>query len=140
MAINIDSIVKEKRLLAYLLDSAITLFVGFALILINDIVSVIGVATSLLTVEYAVLSNQIIFRLLLLGLCFFRDAITGRSYGKKILGIKIVTTDGNKPTRLQLIKKNLFSFLWFFEGFVLLARGKTIGETISKTKTVLAES
>ncbi len=139
MTMNIDSIAK-KRLLAYLLDAIITLFVEVVLTSINSIVCVIGIITRLLTAEYAALSNQIILRLLLLGLCFFRDAITGRSYGKKVLGIKIVTTDGNKPTRLQLIKKNLFSFLWFFEGFVLLARGKTIGETISKTKIVLEES
>ncbi len=139
MTLNINHIIKEKRILAYLVDALLSLFVGFALILLNGIVNLIGAITNWFPFEYVHSIDQIIIILVTLGLSFFRDAIACRSFGKKLLGIKIVTINGNKPTRLQLIKKNLFSFLWFFEGFVLLTRGRTTGETISKTKIIIDE-
>ena len=139
MTLDINSIIREKRVLAYLLDAMITMFVGIALALINIIIVAIGVTNSWLPMSYAILSNQIIVMMVTLGFCFFRDMITGRSYGKKKFGISVVTINDEKPTKLQLFKKNLFMLFWFLEAFMLLTRGRTLGETLAKTKIVLEE-
>lgn len=79
----------------------------------------------------------LLFPLILAALAVFvlRDVIfRGRSLGKRALGLyvydrKTLTRAGTR----QRAVRNLFFFLYFFDGIILLASGQTIGDRIAGT-------
>lgn len=58
----------------------------------------------------------------------------GRSIGKRILKLKVVDADTlSEPSAKQLIVKNLFLFLYIFDGLFLIASGRSLGERATRT-------
>lgn len=79
----------------------------------------------------------LLFPLILAALAVFvlRDVIfRGRSLGKRALGLYVY--DRKSLTRAgtrQRAVRNLFFFLYFFDGIILLASGQTIGDRVAGT-------
>ncbi len=58
----------------------------------------------------------------------------GRSIGKRIFKLRVVDADTlSTPSSKQLIVKNLFLFLYIFDGLFLIASGRTLSERIVRT-------
>lgn len=55
----------------------------------------------------------------------FRNA----SIGKKILKLKVVTDEGNKPSVKSMLIRNILFLIWPINGIVILSRGKKIEDT-----------
>ncbi len=77
---------------------------------------------------------------LLLGL-LFKD-VSGNSFGKKMMRLKIVSTNGENLTWKRLILRNFFYFFFIFDIILLAfnANGGRIGDYAAKTRVVLASS
>ena len=122
--------VRFKRLLAFVIDWNITLF---------PFVFIFSFLTIFLRKESAV--NLLIFLL-----CFFaiivafgafvlRDVIfKGRSLGKRIFGLYVYEKSSLKQASLkQCFLRNVFFFLYFIDGILLLVTGQTIGDRVAGT-------
>lgn len=63
----------------------------------------------------------------------------GRSIGKRIFKLRVVDVDTlSEPSAKQLIIKNLFFFLYLFDGLFLIFSGRSLGERATRT-IVLSE-
>ena len=88
--------------------------------------------------QLAFLGNVAILIILIAVIAFFvtfilRDYLfNGRSIGKRIFKLRVVDADTrSEPSAKQLIVKNLFLFLYIFDGLFLIASGRSLGETAS---------
>ena len=122
--------VKFKRLLAFVIDWNITLF---------PFVVTFSFLTTFLRKESAV--NPLV-----LLLCFFaiilafvafvlRDVIfKGRSLGKRIFGLYVYDKNSlGQASAKQRFLRNVFFFLYFIDGILLLVTGQTIGDRVAGT-------
>lgn len=68
----------------------------------------------------------------------FRDLIfNGRSVGKRLFKLHILDKNTNKAaSKKQIIIRNLFFFIYFIDGIVLLATKESIGDKIAYTIVV----
>lgn len=122
--------VKFKRLIAFVIDWNISLFPS---------VFLLSFLTTFFRKESA--ANSLIFLLCFLAVVFsfgtfiLRDVIfKGRSLGKRIFGLYIFEKSSLKQARLkQCFLRNLFFFLCFVDGVLLLVTGKTIGDRVAGT-------
>ena len=74
---------------------------------------------------------------LMYALFILKDAILGRSIGKRILGLYILDeTTKEIASKKQRIIKNLFFFILPIEIIVLIATKKTLGDSLANTVVV----
>lgn len=68
----------------------------------------------------------------------FRDVIfNGRSIGKRIFGLHIIDKNTGKPASVyQRIIRNLFFFIFYIDGVILLATKESIGDTAVNTAVI----
>lgn len=70
-------------------------------------------------------------------LLIFKDVLYGNaSIGKKILKIEVRMNDGQVPSLMKLIMRNLTIFIWPIECILILHQNKRIGDIIFKTSVV----
>lgn len=71
-----------------------------------------------------------------------RDAVCkGRSPGKRLFGLGVYDRETYGPaTRNQLVRRNLFFFLCFIDGLILLFTGRTIGDRFAGTAVLTVEN
>ena len=122
--------VRFKRLIAFVIDWNIALF---------PFVFIFFFLTTFLRKESAI-------NLLIVLLCFFaiffafgmfvlRDVIfKGRSLGKRILGLYVYDKSSlEQASAKQRFLRNVFFFLYFIDGILLLVTGQTIGDRVAGT-------
>lgn len=122
--------VKFKRLIAFVIDWNITLF---------PFVFIFSFLTTFLRKESAI--NQFIVLLcffaviLAFGAFILRDVVfKGRSLGKRIFGLYVYDKKSfGKANAKQRCLRNIFFFLYFIDGILLLATGQTIGDRVAGT-------
>ena len=111
-----------KRILAFVIDY-MSLMIFF---MIMSFIPIDNLEYSFLIVYGLFLHIGIIF--------FYIKDIFGRSLGKIIMGIKIVCTDGKKPSILRLFLRNITISIWYVEVvFVLLGKEK-LADRLAKTR------
>ena len=121
--------VRFKRLIAFIIDWYITLF-PFAFIFL---------LTTFLWKRS--LQNPFIVFFCFLAIIFAFGAFTlrdvifkGRSLGKRIFGLYIYDKNSlGKANARQRCLRNIFFFLYFFDGILLLVTGQTIGDRVAGT-------
>lgn len=116
---------RMRRLLAFLIDLMLFYLpcvLSTAILQLSFLGSI-----SILVILIAVISFFVTFIL--------RDYLfRGRSIGKRIFKLKVVDADTRaEPTAKQLIFKNLFLFLYLFDGLFLIASGRSLGERATRT-------
>jgi len=119
--------IRFKRLIAFVIDWNITLF-PFVLFL-----------TTFLRKDSAV--NLLVFLLCFFAIIFafgafiLRDVIfKGRSLGKRIFGLYVYNKNSLEPASTkQRFLRNIFFFLYFIDGILLLVSGQTIGDRVAGT-------
>jgi uncharacterized RDD family membrane protein YckC len=116
---------RMRRLLAFLID-----------LMLSYLPCVLSTAI----LQFSFLGNVAILIILIAVVTFFvtfilRDYLfNGRSIGKRIFKLKIVDADTrSKPAAKQLVVKNLFLFLYLFDGLFLIASGRSLGERATRT-------
>ena len=122
--------VRFKRLIAFVIDWNITLF---------PFVFIFSFLTTFLQEESAINPLIALF-------CFFavifafgafvlRDVVfKGRSLGKRIFGLYIYNKSSSKQASTkQRFLRNVFFFLYFIDGILLLVTGQTIGDRVAGT-------
>ena len=122
--------VRFKRLIAFVIDWNITLL---------PFVVVFSFFAIFLRKESTV--NPLIFLLCFFAIIFafgafvLRDVIfKGRSLGKRIFGLYIYEKSSLKQASLkQCFLRNIFFFLYFIDGILLLVTGQTIGDRVAGT-------
>ena len=64
-----------------------------------------------------------------------RDVIFGgRSPAKRMLGLRVVSAGTGEPTSKQnLILRNVFFFIYPIDAILLIATGKSLGDTVTNT-------
>ncbi|MDR1101574.1 MAG: RDD family protein [Clostridiales bacterium] len=65
---------------------------------------------------------------------FFKDIISGRSVGKRLLKLKIIGEDGKTPSTFRLILRNITIPIWLVEAILLLCGKIRIGDKLAGTK------
>ncbi len=121
---------KEKRVTAFIIDYLISLaaiFISGITLTFLDIFHVSKVAGF----GFYLLA----FMLLLVSYIYMlsRDVICGgRSIGKRIIGVTPIDCNGSKPKFLRLLLHDITIMIWPIEAFMLLFKGETIGQKISK--------
>lgn len=124
----------EKRLMAFIIDITIIGFLGFLLF------SYLIMSGKFDDFFYEFKINWIltIYFVSFLDLLFLIKDITGSSFGKKIMKIKIVSNDNIeiKPSIIILIIRNVFLSLGVIELLVMLVRKdkRRIGDLVTNTK------
>ena len=119
-----------KRILAFFIDF-IPLCVVFTLIL-NFVMEKTEKSLLELTnngVYYAVLLSVGLLSML-------KDIFNGASIGKRIVKIKVVDENNQKPSIGKLILRNLTLVIWPLEFYFLLNNKIKIGDRITKTQVV----
>ena len=122
--------VRFKRLIAFVIDWNITLF---------PFVFIFSFLTTFLHKDSAV--SPLIFLLCFFSIIFafgafiLKDVIfKGRSLGKRIFGLYIYEKNSLKQASLkQCFLRNIFFFLYFIDGILLLVTGETIGDRVAGT-------
>ena len=122
--------VRFKRLIAFVIDWNITLF---------PFVLIFSFLTTFLRKESAINPLIALF-------CFFaiisafgafvlRDVIfKGRSLGKRIFGLYVYDKNSlGQANVIQRCLRNIFFFLYFIDGILLLVTGQTIGDRVAGT-------
>lgn len=119
---------RGTRILAWLIDLAVFLPLEVLLIMIAQL-SFLG-SLSMLLIIIASVACSVVF--------LMRDYLFhGSSIGKRLFRLRVVDTDTlDEPSPKQLIVKNLFLFLGFFDGLFLLVSGRSLGERASCTAVV----
>lgn len=122
--------VRFKRLIAFVIDWNITLF---------PFVFIFSFLTTFLRQDFAI--NLIIFLFLFSTIIFafgtfvLRDVIfKGRSLGKRIFGLHVYNKNSlEQASTKQRFLRNIFFFLYFIDGILLLVTGQTIGDHVAGT-------
>ena len=68
-----------------------------------------------------------------------KDVVNGRSIGKRIMKLKVISVSGGKPNIWRLILRNITFIIWPIEAILLLNNRKKIGDRIAKTDVVYAD-
>jgi uncharacterized RDD family membrane protein YckC len=118
-----------KRFIAKLIDTwGILLFAGLLL----GILTGIGLPDLSKKLELVVVFAYALY-------FFLKDGLTGQSLGKRVMKIKVVRYDTNKPCTLgQSIWRNLSGILFFDWFFALGKKRMRLGDMIANTQVVKA--
>ncbi|MBQ8541314.1 MAG: RDD family protein [Clostridia bacterium] len=124
---------KEKRIVAFIIDFFIvtTIYAIIALIVV--------LFEQLLTPVQTLNVRFIILPLIFFGEIYLalRDFIcAGNSIGKRFVQIHLVTKTGLKPSWMCILLYDITIIIWPIEAFLLLCKGKTIGEYLSRLSVV----
>lgn len=119
-----------KRIIAFLVDF-VPLCIVFNLVL-NFIMTQIGI--SMLELVNSGIYYLVLF--LLGSLWMFKDVFNGASVGKRIVKIRVVGENNQKPTTYKLILRNLTLVIWPLEVYFLLNKKIRFGDKITNTKVV----
>lgn len=96
----------------------------------------VGVFTAL-KIDRTVLG--IVYSAFLALLVLFKDFVfKNASFGKKLLQLKIVKTDGTKPRFIDLLLRTLTLVIFPVEIILVLVRNKRLGDALAKTAVVEA--
>ena len=117
----------EKRVVAFLIDSAIVCVVAFVLSWIANLTKNGAPAVS------GVLSAVVI---LLDCVYLFKDIVGGQSIGKRVKNIKVVLKTGEDADVLRLIARNITFVIWPIEAILVIMGRERIGDKLAKTKVV----
>lgn len=123
---------KEKRILAAIIDFYVIIYIYFlSLNLFNTISYFVlerfGSGIILLIFEFIIL--------FILKDIVFKNA----SVGKKLTKIEILKYDGSKPNTFELLFRNIFLFITPIELILILFKNKRIGDMIFKTKVIFTD-
>lgn len=122
--------VKFKRLLAFVIDWNITLF---------PFIFIFSFLTTFLRKESAINPLIVLFCffdiIFALGAFISRDVIfKGRSLGKRIFGLYVYDKHSlEQASAKQRFLRNIFFFLYFIDGILLLVTSQTIGDRVAGT-------
>ncbi len=128
--------VKWKRVLAFLIDWNV---IGFLFAILPAVILLTNLEELLQTVGKSgmtwIVSGLILLFPLLVSL---RDLIGGgRSLGKRILSLEIVDlSSAKKPKTWQLLVRDLFWGLYYVDAFLILLRGRSIGDVVAHTLVI----
>ncbi|GMK48628.1 hypothetical protein PghCCS26_57580 [Paenibacillus glycanilyticus] len=121
----------KNRLLAFFIDYILVLFIFVPISILININS---------TEENSNWPFEIFYPLLFLVLFVIsnRDLIGGRSIGKRIvgLGVRDYSNPDNTPGKWRLFLRNISLIVWPVELFLLLIKGRRLGDLIMKTKVI----
>lgn len=129
------NIILLKRCLAFTIDWLIIGCIMVFVLLINPNFSIEYLMYP--SIDSGVSINIFVSMAFVLVAIIFKDFIFGdASIGKKVFGLRVVTKNSDiKPTKIQLIKRNLLLFIPQIEFFVLLFnKGRRIGDIIANTE------
>ena len=123
----------RKRCVAFIIDH----FVVIAALVIGYIIE--RTINSFVDISYNRTANIVIGILVLFDMLYYfaKDVVNGKSIGKRIAKIKVVRVDGNAPSILQLIIRNVTILIWPVEALLLLAGKKKLGDMLAKTDVVV---
>lgn len=124
----------RKRVLSWLIDYGI-LIGGFYLY--GFIAAFLQNRLEEEILEKTVYPLTIVALIVFYGGIFLKDVVHKRSFGKKIMRLKIEDKDGYEPSFFQLIIRNLTFFIWPIEVVLLLSSKERIGD--KKANTVVVE-
>jgi len=116
-----------KRILAFLIDHII---ICFAFVMLGMVQVFVKTDFELFWKLYY------IFLLAFMFSYFFKDVINGQSIGKRIMKIKVVDLNGNKPSLFNLIIRNITILIWPVEALLVLLDKERLGDRLAKTKIV----
>lgn len=116
-----------KRILAILIDYAIVIFV---FVLFGAAELFIGSLNEMLALMYYILIIPCIFLLVI------KDVVNGRSIGKRLMKLKVVTTSDSKFYAWRLMLRNTTLIIWPIEIILLLQNKKRLGDIFAKTDVV----
>lgn len=127
---------KRKRFLAFIFDMIFIMFLAFSL---NGLLGMI------FKLDSEIYQNSVVYVLLVLIMhyMFFGELIYKNTLGKYLFGIEVVnSSDFEKPTILNFIKRGLIKIIWPLEGLVLLfvKNKKRLGDLWGKTIVVNKET
>ena len=116
-----------KRILAFLIDH---LIICFTFVLLGMVEMFVKTDFELFWKLYY------IFLLVFMFIYFFKDVINGQSIGKRIMKIKVVDLNENKPSLFNLIVRNITILIWPIEALLVLLDKERLGDRLAKTKVV----
>ena len=122
--------IRFKRILAFILDWNITLFPFIFLLSFSAIFLQKQSSLNLFIILFDFLLILSAFAAFIL-----RDVIfSGRSLGKRICGLYIYDKYSLQPTTVkQRFLRNIFLFIYFVDGIILLATGESLGDRVANT-------
>ncbi|HHQ44831.1 MAG TPA: RDD family protein [Candidatus Altiarchaeales archaeon] len=133
-----------KRIIAYVIDSLIVT----AVILVGSVgMSLLAIVAGMISNSLAsiigILAIPVSLLLSLVALVYFliKDSLNnGASYGKKIMGLKVVNASGGACTLKDSVLRNIIMILGIIELIVILVDkdGDRLGDKVAKTKVVVA--
>jgi uncharacterized RDD family membrane protein YckC len=134
---GVDAVMKEssaqiywvRRVIAFVVDALIVYFaVGLLAILVAAsflVLSVPGVFTAVLVGVFSFLAGII---LVLYFIAF--EVLAGASIGKRVMGLKVVTSGGRAPNAVEALVRNVSKLYW-----LLLVLDVIVGLAVSKSYT-----
>jgi len=134
---GVDAVMKEssaqiywvRRVIAFVVDALIVYFaVGLLAILVAAsflVLSVPGVFTAVLVGVFSFLAGII---LVLYFIAF--EVLAGASIGKRVMGLKVVTSGGRAPNAVEALVRNVSKLYW-----LLLILDVIVGLAVSKSYT-----
>lgn len=122
--------VRFKRVIAFVIDWNITLF-PFVFIF-SFLATFFRQESALIPLFFLLCFLSVICAF---GVFVLRDVIfKGRSLGKRIFGLYVYEKSSLKQASLrQCFLRNVFFFLYFIDGIILLITGQTIGDRVART-------
>lgn len=123
---------KLKRLIAIFIDYYVILFVGF---LLAFIVVTTGQALNISNIEFSIdlIINRITMPISIIGLLLKDLIFKNKSLGKKIMKIEVKKKNGQLPTSMELVLRNIFYIIWPIEFVILIICNQRIGDIILNT-------
>lgn len=121
----------QKRILSYIIDMGIFMLIVWFLGILMIVSQFVLDGDAIGEVMYYIM--RLVSIVSILGVILKDIILRKRSVGKKIMGLKIVTKDGNEPKLYQLIVRNVFSLVWIVEAVLLLLGKERIGDRVAKT-------
>ncbi len=125
--------VNSKRVLAALVDFLLTAVIQFILVVVFAMLPLMSGNLD---------SSAMVIRMVFLTYCsvsylVFRDFIFKRSIGKRIFKLTIYHSGTtNEASSKQKLLRNIFWLLGPVEIVLFLIKGKTLGDTLSKTEVI----
>ena len=116
-----------KRILAFLIDH---LIICFAFVFLGMVEMFVKTDFELFWKLYY------IFLLAFMLIYFLKDVINGQSIGKRIMKIKVVDLNENKPSLFNLIVRNITILIWPVEAIFVLLDKERLGDRLAKTKVI----
>jgi len=91
----------SRRMLAFILDISVILGVSFLTIIIGLLAAGINITDGVMKLSYILIPVYLILCLLASTFFFFLHAYSGKSFGKLVFGLRVVSEDGGKLSLSQ---------------------------------------